>query len=204
LPDPKEVERGLQVFTAECAACHGLYDREARKVREIPESKYMQRVKPGTDPERSKAFFKPAADALNDFGERRHLWEKEAFRPVIEEGEYLCGPLDGIWARAPYLHNGSVPTLADLLKPPPKGALDRAQERELRPRSFYRGNRRYDEVNVGWVSTEPTEGARVLFEYRTIDASGQPIPGNSNAGHIYGTELSEQDKSALLSYLKTL
>jgi hypothetical protein len=204
-PDPGEVARGLQVFTSACASCHGLYDREARKVREAAESQYMERVKPGTDTERSKAFLKPAADALNDFGERRNLWEKDAFRPVVEEGEYLCGPLDGIWARAPYLHNGSVPTLADLLRPPaPKGSRGRAEAQRYRPKRFYRGNRRYDEGKVGWVSTEPTEGARVLFEYRTVDESDQPIPGNSNAGHTYGTELPEQDKSALLAYLKTL
>jgi cytochrome c peroxidase len=153
----------------------------------------MQRVKPGTDPGRSQTFLKPASDALDDFGERRAIWEKDAFRPPLEEGQYLCGPLDGIWARAPYLHDGSVPTLRDLLRPAAQ-----------RPRSFFRGNRRYDPKNLGFVTTEETEGARVLFRYDTVDQNGVPLPGNGNMGHEFGTDLTEQDRDALLAYLKTL
>ncbi|WP_437529638.1 hypothetical protein WME79_48135 [Sorangium sp. So ce726] len=204
-PAPGRAARGLAIFTEHCAQCHGLYDPETRTVREVEGSLYMQRVKPGTDPERSRAFMQPAADALNAFGERRLLWEKDAFRPVKEAGEYLAGPLDGVWARAPYLHNGSVPTLGDLLKPPaPPGKLSPEQARESRPKQFYRGDRRYDEQNVGFRSTEPMEGDRALFLYRTVDDNDEPIPGNSNAGHTYGTGLPPEDREALIDYLKTL
>src|SRR6185436_18833570 len=161
-------------------SCHGLYHPTARAVKQVEHSQYMTRVNSSTDPERSKAFLKPAAEALNNLGERHHIWEKDAFVGASEEGLYLCGPLDSIWARAPYLHNGSVPTLADLLKPlPPPGKLDPAEAKKYRPKQFYRGNRRFDEKNVGWVSTEPTEGDRVLFLYRTVDDHEEPIPGNS-------------------------
>ncbi|HTN91163.1 MAG TPA: hypothetical protein VL242_46155 [Sorangium sp.] len=204
-PPPERAARGLAVFTEHCAQCHGLYDPATRTVQQVEGSLYMERLKPGTDAERSRAFMKPAADALNAFGERRHLWEKDAFRPVREPGEYLAGPLDGIWARAPYLHNGSVPTLGDLLKPPaPRGKLAPEEAQRFRPKRFYRGSRRFDEQGVGWTSTEPMEGDRALFLYRTVDDNDDPIPGNSNEGHTYGTSLPPADREALVDYLKTL
>ena len=98
-------------------------------------------------------------------------------------------PLDGLWLRAPYRHNGSVPTLRDLLEP--AGA---------RPNVFYRGYDVYDPVRMGFVSTLPAEGRRVFFRYDTTRE------GNSNAGHegpAYGTALPSEEKAALLEYLKT-
>lgn len=103
---------------------------------------------------------------------------------------YANMPLDGIWLRAPYLHNGSVPTLRDLLKPAAQ-----------RPETFYRGNDIYDPVNVGFVSTQAEDAAgRKFFEFNTR------IAGNGNQGHegeAFGTELPEDKKAALLEYLKT-
>ena len=97
-------------------------------------------------------------------------------------------PLDGLWLRAPYLHNGSVPTLRELLEP--------AEKRSV---TFYRGNDVYDAQNVGFVSNTANDGNRnyYLFDTRT--------PGNSNAGHTgkrFGTELPADEKAALLEYLK--
>jgi hypothetical protein len=102
---------------------------------------------------------------------------------------YANMPLDGLWLRAPYLHNGSVPTLRDLLEPA-----------AARPRLFYRGNDVYDPVRVGFVSDRAEQGGRKFFP---LDVS---LPGNSNAGHEgarYGTELAPADKDALVEYLKT-
>jgi hypothetical protein len=99
---------------------------------------------------------------------------------------YANSPLDGIWLRAPYLHNGSVPTLRDLLMPVAE-----------RPKVFYRGYDVYDPVNVGFI-TQGTEAERVGTKYNVAErASG-------NQGHEYGTELSEPEKEALVEYLKTL
>lgn len=188
-PEPARVSRGLLSFRTHCAVCHGLYDRSSNRVTEVENSRYMQvDPKVGTDPERLKAFAPGAAAALNDFGERRALWRKDAFRST---GAYLAGPLDGIWARAPYLHNGSVPSLAALLKPPPE-----------RPKTFYRGSHRYDTARLGWQSEQPHEAGRTLFLYRTVDERGLPIPGNSNAGHPYSVPTAEQ--ADLIEYLKTL
>lgn len=100
---------------------------------------------------------------------------------------YKARPLDGIWATAPYLHNGSVPTLHDLLQDP-----------EKRPKTFYVGNRKFDAKNVGYVSNVPYENGIAYFEYDTA------IKGNSNAGHLYGTKLTDAQKLQLVEYLKTL
>ena len=90
----------------------------------------------------------------------------------------------GIWAVGPYLHNGSVPTLYDLLKP--------ARER---PRQFAVGHEEFDPVKVG-LRTEAAPG-RAMF---VVD----PANGNGNAGHEYGAGLSDPDRWALVEYLKTL
>jgi len=102
---------------------------------------------------------------------------------ITSDVAYKARPLDGIWATAPYLHNGSVPSLWDLLLP----SADR-------PKTFHVGSREFDPVNVGLRPTE-TPGSFLL------DTS---IEGNWNIGHPWGTTLSEEDRWALLEYLKSL
>ena len=105
---------------------------------------------------------------------------------------YKARPLDGIWATAPYLHNGSVPTLYHLLLAP-----------KDRPTSFFSGAHEYDPKFGGYVWKDPPAGR--FSKFSTTDASGKPIIGNSNAGHDYGVgTLSEPDRLALLEYLKSL
>jgi hypothetical protein len=107
---------------------------------------------------------------------------KEA--PSFDPKPYKARPLNGIWATAPYLHNGSVPNLAQLLLPPSQ-----------RMQQFSVGSRQYDPINVGFV-TAPSPGS---YLYDTT------LPGNSNAGHDYGTaELNDTQRLELLEYLKTL
>jgi hypothetical protein len=97
--------------------------------------------------------------------------------------------LYGIWAAAPYLHNGSVPNLAELLRWP-----------ENRAPSFMIGSRKYDADNVGYITTETP------FKDGTLTVGAGAQPGNSNAGHKYprDRELDENERKALLEYLKTL
>jgi hypothetical protein len=95
--------------------------------------------------------------------------------------QYIGRPLDGIWATAPYLHNGSVPSLYQLLLP--------ANQRVAK---FKVGSRVFDPVNVGF---DITTGS---FEFDTS------LPGNSNSGHEYGTNLTEAQRQQLLEYLKAL
>ncbi|MGP0059859.1 MAG: di-heme-cytochrome C peroxidase [Beijerinckiaceae bacterium] len=112
---------------------------------------------------------------------------------------YKARPLDGIWATAPFLHNGSVPTLYDLLLPPDK-----------RPASFWVGTREFDPVKVGFVTTPPPNVKAPgpndnAFLFRTRDVNNSIIDGNSNAGHDYdNAQLSDEDRYALIAFLKTL
>jgi len=109
-------------------------------------------------------------------------------KDMLKQGGYTAPSLDGIWVRGPYLHNGSVPTVGDLLNP-----------QTQRPAVFFPGNDLLDVVKVGFVSNVPEEpGRRRFFQFDTAKA------GNGNAGHTFGTNLSPIDKSALLEYLKTL
>jgi hypothetical protein len=96
---------------------------------------------------------------------------------------YKARPLSGIWSSAPYLHNGSVPTLAELLKP----AADRIAH-------FHVGSREFDPENVGLAAAADEHSS----------AFDTTLPGNSNAGHAYGTTLSDTEKRDLLEYLKSL
>jgi hypothetical protein len=123
--------------------------------------------------------------------------------PYADLKAYKARPLNGIWATAPYLHNGSVPTLYDLLLP--KKLVTDAEEGEYRPNQFMVGSRQFDPAKVGFVTTG--------FNGSLFDASQL---GNSNAGHEYaagrtagrdGQTLPAMDKTqrlALLEYLKTL
>lgn len=105
---------------------------------------------------------------------------------------YKGRPLTGVWATAPYLHNGSVPTLYDLLLPP-----------ESRPRSFRLGTREFDPVKVGFV-TDPARPDNT-FVFETHDPAGRLIAGNSNLGHDYGNAgFTEAQRQALVEYMKAV
>jgi hypothetical protein len=96
---------------------------------------------------------------------------------------YKARPLNGIWATAPYLHNGSVPSLWQLLQPSSR-----------RDQVFHVGSYEFDPLHVGFASGPDTRGSR--FDTR--------LPGNSNSGHDYGVTLGDSQKWELLEYLKTL
>jgi hypothetical protein len=121
--------------------------------------------------------------------ERMNGFRPDGIRAVLQ---YKARPLNGIWATPPYLHNGSVPNLYDLLSPVAE-----------RPKHFYLGNREYDPVNVGYSTQELAGG----FELDT------GIRGNNNTGHefntgagegIIGPLLTADERRALIEFLKTL
>jgi hypothetical protein len=128
--------------------------------------------------------FRPPGTVLNQL----NVPLPNAAALTANRGSYESRVLQGIWATAPYLHNGSVPTLAELLKPPAE-----------RVKSFKIGNA-YDTTNLG-LAVEQTQF--VDSTLTTTDCS-QLNSGNSNCGHDFGTHLSADEKKALLEYLKTL
>jgi mono/diheme cytochrome c family protein len=165
---------GAATYTANCASCHDA--NGARAGAPIPLGEI------GTDRARADAWFERSAEALNAYGEG-HDWKFSRFRK--SPSGYVAPPLDGVWLNAPYLHNGSVPTLADLLEAPAD-----------RPRQFWRGYDVYDQTRGGFVS----DGADARRLGTPLDVAQ---PGNGNGGHTYGTTLPANEKRALLEYLKT-
>jgi mono/diheme cytochrome c family protein len=176
--------RGLSVFINNCARCHGSYGPGGRYPEETVELRQI-----GTDPLRIEAFSRDFRQHLGEgwFGEYGKL------KTILDPKGYVAPPLDGVWATAPYLHNGSVPTLADLLNP------------DQRPKAWRRTPDGYDQQKVGievetLAEAPNSTGAGVVRNY--YDTS---LPGLGNGGHRFPPRpLSERDRKALLEYLKTL
>ena len=202
--------QGAKVYDASCVGCHQVIDREARQASCPGRTEFSNPTFPigqiGTDP-RQAVNFATRQIKLGDQVKPLGAWVKLVTDKVVDQYSanpknaaraelidcgapndfqaieaYRARPLNGIWATAPYLHNGSVPDLVELLKPP-----------AARPATFYVGNWEFDPERLGFAWSGP-DGFR-------FDTSR---PGNSNAGHDYGTALGDQDRRALIEYLKTL
>lgn len=172
--DPALTARGGELFASQCAGCHGS-DGE-RTGQAIPVAEV------GTDPEHVLTFQAGDARRMNRVTATLGMGNAE----LQGAQGYVARPLVGIWLLAPYLHNGSVPTLHDLLAPPAQ-----------RPTVFYRGYDVLDTVKVGFVASgDAAQANGFRFDTR--------LRGNANGGHRYGTELAAPDKQALLEFLKTL
>ncbi len=174
-------KRGEALFSDHCARCHAAGGDRIGRVEPIAGL--------GTSARRIEEFTPELAASLNTLGTSQ--WQLRHFR--VQNG-YVNTLLDGVWLKAPYLHNGSVPTLRDLLNEPAR-----------RPKQFCRGSDLYDWKNLGWLSaTVPDAQGKpscpTSFFYDTT-VSHQ---GKSNAGHGYGTWLPDADKDALVEFMKTL
>lgn len=186
--DQAKIKQGKSLFERHCADCHGLktgdgYDYDTDQFRGLGRTVALAKI--GTDPGRWESYTENFAAAQNLL----YAGTSMRFTRFHKTDGYASQPLDGIWARSPYLHNGSVPTLRDLLEPGNK-----------RPAKWLRGSEELDPVNVGYRSDAAAPGDD-LFVYDTSR------PGNSNRGHEgrrYGTQLPEADKDALVEYMKTL
>ncbi|MDF2620001.1 MAG: putative transrane protein [Xanthobacteraceae bacterium] len=190
--DKAKAERGGRLFAAYCAGCHGkgavtaegkpAYDYDTRRHPRLGQVEPLGEI--GTDIGRWASYTREFSAAQNLLY-AGYPWR---FRHFHKTGGYANQPLDGIWARSPYLHNGSVPTLRDLLEPSAQ-----------RPAIWFRGSEEFDLDRVGYKS-DAAAGSE-LFRYDTTR------PGNGNEGHEgrrYGTELPASDKDALVEYMKTL
>lgn len=165
------VQAGKAIYRRDCADCH---DPGGTRFRQpIP------MVELGTDRHRLDMWTTAARDRYMAY-EPDYTWGFRSFRKT--EG-YTAVNLTGLWLRGPYLHNGSVPTLRDLLLPPGQ-----------RPATFARGSDLIDPVNGGFQAGPDAAN----WIYDTTQS------GNGNGGHLWGTALSPAEKESLLSYLKTL
>lgn len=190
LPPPKYpypidqalASRGAALYEQRCLNCHAdnRFRDGIREGTRVGEVEAIENI--GTDRHRLESYtYEFAANQYALYPDSPYRFTR--FRKT---GGYANQPLDGIWLRAPFLHNGSVPTLRDLLEPP-----------DRRPQVFSRGYDVFDQKNVGFVSNVPGADGHVFFKYDTS------LPGNGNGGHLYGTALPDADKSALVEYLKT-
>jgi cytochrome c5 len=177
--DEALAEQGHEVFLAHCSACHGTYgETETYPNLLVP----LDTI--GTDP-RLAAESGQLADRYVDWFNGSFYGEIARLEP--QEG-YVAPPLDGIWATAPYLHNASVPTLAALLDP------------DLRP-TYWTRSSDYDPEQVGWLYTEHDHGKDQEASPSIYDTTR---PGYANSGHPFGATLTEEQRTAVLEYLKTL
>jgi mono/diheme cytochrome c family protein len=173
--------RGAPLYQQHCVECHA----DGRFRDGVKTGSRVGLVEPigtiGTDRHRLDSY--TSVFAANQIG----LYPNSEYRfsHFRKTNGYANHPLDGIWLRGPYLHNGSVPTLRDLLDAP-----------EQRPAVFYRGYDVFDQAKVGFISDVPAEGTQTFTRYDTT------VPGNSNSGHLYGTSLSADDKNAIVEYMK--
>jgi mono/diheme cytochrome c family protein len=192
--DAALAQKGRPLYERYCAECHGRSGTDFA-------GKYVGKVTDialiGTDHHRLDSYTRELSANQNLLYAG---YPEERFKHFRKTNGYANQPLDGIWLRAPYLHNGSVPTLRDLLEPHP-----------LRPPKFFRGYDVYDFARVGFISNLPSENGRSFFSYDTA------APGNGNAGHEdpadgssplpaplrYGTNLPADEKDAIVEYLKT-
>ncbi|NEQ52257.1 MAG: c-type cytochrome [Leptolyngbya sp. SIO3F4] len=165
--------KGKPIFDQSCASCHAFGGERTGSVIPLEEI--------GTDRHRLDMWTQEAADTYNAYAEG-YEWD---FNQLRKTDGYVAVSLDGLWLRAPYLHNGSVPSLQDLLEKP-----------EDRTSVFYRGYDVYNPEIVGFIAQGP-EAKRQGFKYDT------QVVANSNQGHLYGTELSPEEKKELIEYLKT-
>ena len=180
-PAGDEVERGRALFGAQCASCHGAASCERS------ESVEVARADIGTDPARNEQFGDNEIAVINGswFGARD---------PLRRTGGYIAPPLRGVWASAPYFHNGSVPTL--------EGVLD-STKRPKRFRLLGTARASYDPVAVGLkvqtyesAPVNPPRAERAALYDTTRSGLG-------NGGHLFGDALTAAQRHDLLSFLKT-
>lgn len=181
-PDPIDrtlAEAGAEIFAARCSGCHGTYGENETYPNLRIAASFV-----GTDPLYAQTL--QDSGLIDWFAKSWFAGGGDAYaEPDIA---YVAPPLDGVWATAPYFHNGSVPTLL--------GVLDSTVRPKRWTRSFQTGVDDYDLSNVGWVHTETEEQGPEVYD--------TAVPGYGNGGHVFADDLTSDQRAALLEYLKTL
>lgn len=193
--DDRLAERGKTLFLRKCSRCHGTYG---------PNGKYPNKIVPleviGTDATLARRFMESTEEEARYYSESWLMQEKgpngEAYHDV-NRGGYQAPPLDGVWATAPYFHNGSVPTVYHVLKSTARPTVF--------TRSFQTDEEDYDQGKLGWkvetLSGSPEADLPGHIKRRITDTT-QPARGND--GHQFGDDLTDGDRLAVIEYLKTI
>jgi cytochrome c5 len=173
--------KGQTVFEATCSRCHGTYGEGGAYPNEL-----VPLADVGTDPALVVGTTQFAAPFVSWF--QTSFWGQ--LSRLEPQTGYVAPPLDGIWATAPFFHNGSVPTL--------EGVLDSTKRPAVWQRTFDSND--YDQAAVGW-SFVVAPGHAQQADTHTYDTNE---PGYGNGGHVFGDALSPVDRAAVLEYLKTI
>ncbi|HEY3122181.1 MAG TPA: acyl-CoA desaturase [Vicinamibacteria bacterium] len=196
--DAAEAARGAAIYHSEatrCADCHGTYEGSPPRLTD-----YSTPITPlsqlGTDPERWERMTDSFIDKYNSIA--WYSANYKARRKSERPRGYAAPPLTGLWATAPYLHNGSVPTVMDLLNAP-----------RSRPARYYRHLTTelsaFDGDRLGWKVVDcpsPACSERTLpYPRMLFDTSRR---GYGNGGHTWGVDLTAEQKRDLVEFLKTL
>jgi hypothetical protein len=181
--DAVKATRGATIYQNTCASCHGVYDQTSQTPLLVSFPNWIGDV--GTDTLRAKSFDPALVDAINATSYAQTI--------SVNVGRgYVAQPLSGIWATAPYLHNGSIASLAALLDP---------SQRHSR---FKAGGHALDFDSVGIKLDANGDYPKAYEAFSTPKWVETNQPGRSNAGHTYGSGLTQADKAALIEYLKSL
>jgi hypothetical protein len=189
--DTALANQGETIFVDQCAKCHGTYGATPT---------YPNKIIPldaiGTD----RVRFENIGPKFGEAYAASWFAQETPPKPIRPTVGYQAPPLDGIWATAPYFHNGSVPTL--------EGVLKSSSRPQVFTRSFRTGEADYDRERMGWKITpvSPTwrEGANKLTGHERRKIYDTRERGRGNGGHTYGDDLNDADRRALIEYLKTL
>lgn len=186
--DEQLAARGAPIYAQRCASCHGAYDADITHPRLLSFPNWIGAY--DTDPARAAAFDAATVNAVNASPYGRRILARAT-------GQYAAPPLTGLWLSAPYLHNGSVPTLWHLMNP------------SERPVRFQTGGHRLDFARVGVAGVQARNGDYLYppgyqpWSQSTIINTREP--GLGNQGHLMPFDhMREAEKRALLEYLKAL
>lgn len=184
-PYPAETDeqlalKGKTIFEDHCQKCHGTYGENESYPNKLVSLSVVQ-----TDPYYARYF--STNKGLADWYNQSWYAQSEPTSHLEPLDAYIAPPLDGVWASAPYFHNASVPTLEDVLNSPQRPIY---WERSWK-------NDDYDYQKVGWNYTQRSD-AKLEHTYDTT------LPGYGNMGHYFGDELSSEERTAVIEYLKTL
>jgi len=184
--DTALAQTGKTIFEQTCSMCHGTYGEQASYPNRLVDINVV-----GTDPGLIDFAFAEGSVFVDWFNASPF---GELARAQPSRG-YVAPPLDGIWATAPFLHNGSVPTIRAVLNSASRPELWHHRDRSSQSKSSY------NQQDLGWHFREPNA--------EELNAAGRWLydtnrPGYANTGHQFGDALKAEQRDAVIEYLKTL
>lgn len=195
--DQRLAAQGEKVFHRNCARCHGTYGSDAKYPNKVIPLKTI-----GTDPALIH-YYEALAERSAEMDTFTNNWLYQGYGPGgenyygVNRGGYQAPPLHGVWATAPYFHNGAVPTIYHVTNSKTRPAI-------YQP-SFDVSEDGYDQERLGLKFSElkraPGPDTPAHKRRKVTDTTR---PGRGNQGHTFGDKLNEEQRDALLEYLKTL